>query len=117
MSSAEALRASVEEVERCCAALVAGRPEALEACPGTLESAARRLLALRPGLNESAGDAEMLAEAWRLRRGVRRAGVLLENAATYHGGWTALLGLQLTGYRPGGLPGEVTPAGRVWMQG
>jgi hypothetical protein len=117
MTAAEQLRCSSAEVERACALLMAPAPEALDDCSGVLEAAAEQLRALRPALHDSRGDPEALAEAWRLQRNVRRAGVLLANASAYHARWNELLGVKTAGYRFGGGAAESPRAGRLCLRG
>ena len=106
MTAAEQLRQSSAEVERACALLLAPGAGLSGRLFGRLAAAARQLAALRPALHDARGDPETLAEAWRLQRNVRRAGVLLANAAAYHAGWNELLGVKTAGYRPGGQAAE-----------
>src|SRR3954470_24776649 len=117
MAAAEQLRDSNAQVERACALLMAPAPEALDDCSGVLEAAAQQLQALRPALHDARGDPETLAEAWRLQRNVRRAGVLLANASAYHTRWNELVGVQTAGYRPGGGAAESPRTGRVSLRG
>lgn len=117
MTAAEQLRWSSEQVERACALLLAPTPDALDGCSGVFEAAAHQLRALRPALDGAGGDPEMLVEAWRLQRNVRRAGALLANAAAYHTRWTHLLGVKTAGYRPGGEAAETPRSGRLSLRG
>ena len=113
----EQLRYSSAEVERACVLLMAATPDALDGCSGVLQAAAEQLQALRPALREARGDAETLAEAWRLQRNVRRAGALLTNASEYHIRWNDLLGVKTAGYRPGGQAAETPRAARLCVRG
>src|SRR6478672_10917226 len=106
MTAAEQLRFSKDEVERACALLMAPTVETLDGCSGVMEAAVERLAALRPALHDLRGDPGALAQAWRLQRSVRRAGVLLANAAAYHARWNELLGAKTAGYRPDGEAAE-----------
>jgi hypothetical protein len=117
MTAAEQLRSSSDEVERACALLAAPTPDALDGCSGLLEAAAHGLAALGPALHGARGDPEMLVEAWRLQRNVRRAGVLLANASAYHTRWNELLGVKTAGYRPGGEAAETPRTGRLCLRG
>ncbi len=105
------------EVERVCDWLVRPSPDALDRCPMVLESAAAGLSDGASWLSLARGDPEALAEAWRLRRAVRRAGRLLENAADYHKQWNRTLAGIAGGYRPDGEPAEVAHAGRISLLG
>jgi hypothetical protein len=113
----EELRSSAAEVEAACGMLAAPDPEALDSCSAVLEEAARRLEALQPCLTGLTADPEALAEAWRLQRTVRRAGVLLANAAAYHQNWQDLIAVRTSGYGPGGRPGEPSRGGSLCMRG
>ena len=117
MTAAEQLRESNSQLERACALLIAPAPEALDDCSGVLKTAARQLQALRAALHDARGDPETLAEAWRLQRNIRRAGVLLANASGYHARWNELLGVQTAGYRPGGGAAESPRTGRLCLRG
>jgi len=92
-------------------------PDALDGCSTALEAAAGRLAALQSSLPGLAGNPEALAEAWRLRRTVRRAAALLGNAASYHREWQELVGVMTAGYGPGGQPAESPRSGRVCLRG
>jgi hypothetical protein len=116
MSGADELRACADSVESACSALTEGAPAALDGCTGVLQSAIERLAALRLRLAEGSATAEVLEEAWQLRRSIRRAGALLENAAAYHRGWSAVLAVKTAGYGPGGAPGDVIPMGRICVE-
>jgi len=113
MCGTDELRACVDAVESACGALTEG---AFDGCTGALESAVERLAALRVRLAEGSANADALEEAWRLRRSIRRAGALLENASAYHRGWSAVLAVKAAGYGPGGLPGDVVPRGSLWVE-
>jgi hypothetical protein len=117
MSRIEELRACADTVEWGCGALSVGSPAALDRCSGALESAVERLTALESGLTGTCPNAEVLEEAWRLRRSIRRASALLENAAAYHRGWSAVVAVKTAGYGPGGVPGDVIPSRHVWVEG
>src|SRR3954449_12321818 len=117
MAAAEQLRESSAQVERACALLIAPAPEALDGCSGVLEAAVQQLQSFRPALHDARGDPETLAEAWRLQRNLRRAGVLLTNASAYHTGWNELVGVQTAGYRPDGGAAESPRAGRLCLRG
>jgi hypothetical protein len=116
MWGAEELRGCADTVEFACIALTEGASAALDGCAGVLQTAVERLAALRLRLAESSARAEALEEAWRLRRSIRRAGALLENASAYHRGWSAVLAVKAAGYGPGGVPGDVVPSRRVWVE-
>jgi hypothetical protein len=117
MTPAEQLRSSSAEVERACTLLMAPAPESLDDCSIVLQAAAQRLQPLRPALHEARGDPDALAEAWRLQRNVRRAGVLLANAAAYHARWNELVGVKTVGYGPGGQAAETPRTGRLCVRG
>jgi len=116
MPGSDDLRACADTVESACSVLIEGATAAPDGCTGVLQSAVERLAALQLRLTEESASAEALEEAWRLRRSIRRAGALLENAAAYHRGWTAVLAVKAAGYGPGGVPGDVVPASRVWVE-
>lgn len=117
MTPLEELRSSTAEIDSVCGLLAAPSPDALDGCSAVLEAAARRLEALQPCLSGFAADAEALAEAWHLQRTVRRAGVLLANAAAYHRNWQDLLAVRTAGYGPDGRPGEPSRTGSLCMRG
>jgi hypothetical protein len=117
MTAAEQLRLSSAEIERACSLLMTNRGDTLDGCSDVLEAAVERLAALRPVLHEARGDPEALAEAWRLQRNVRRAGVLLANAGEYHTRWTELLGAKTAGYRADGEAAETPRTGRLCLRG
>jgi hypothetical protein len=113
MAGTDELRACADTVESACGALTGG---AYEGCTAVLQSAVERLAALRLRLAEGSASAEVMEEAWRLRRSIGRAGALLENASAYHRGWSAVVAVKTAGYGPGGVPGDITPQGRVWVE-
>ena len=117
MTAAEGFRLSAAEVERACALMLAPDADTLEHCSGELEAALGRLATLRPALLDERGDPEALAEAWRLQRSLRRAGVLLANAAAYHAQWSELLGAKTAGYRADGEAAEMPRTGRLSLRG
>jgi hypothetical protein len=113
----EELRSSIAEVDNVCERLAAPAPDALDCCTAVLEAAVRRLEALQPCLRSLAANPEALAEAWRLQRTVRRAGVLLASAESYHRNWQDLVAVRTAGYGPGGRPGEPPRSGGLCMRG
>jgi hypothetical protein len=117
VTTADQLRSCGDELERVCSALLHPAPEALDGCTPVLAGATERLAELYAELRSGQPDPEALAEAWRLRRTVRRADVLLTQAARYHAGWSELLALQTAGYRRGGGPGEASRPGRLCLTG
>jgi hypothetical protein len=117
MTTAEQLQESSAHVERACVLLLTPAPDALDNCSEILETAAQRLQALRPALHTACGDPEALAEAWRLQRDVRRAGVLLANASAYHAHWNELLGAKTAGYRCGGHAEKTPRPDRLCFRG
>jgi hypothetical protein len=114
MSTAEQLRTCSAGLDHACDRLAEPSPESLGLCSTILESAIEHLSALQPTLNH--GDAEALAEAWRLRRTVRRAGLLLTSAADYHRRWQERLGIQTAGYGPDGRAGNSAVSGRLCVR-
>jgi len=117
MTAAEQFRLSSAGVERACALLIAPDVDTLEGCSGELGAALERLATLRPALLDERGDPKALAEAWRLRRSVRRAGTLWANAAAYHAQWSELLGAKTAGYRADGQAAEMPRTGRLCLRG
>ena len=117
MTAPESLRSCSEAVERACSELLEPTPAALDRCSAVLDGVVQGMSALRPRLEAAHGDAEALAEAWRLGRNVRRAAALLENAASYHAGWNQRLSVQTAGYGPGGEPGAITRPGQISVRG
>jgi hypothetical protein len=117
MTPLEELRHIAGQAGAACDLLEAPSPDALDGCSTALEAAVDRLASLQSRGAEFAGNAEALAEAWRLRRTARRAAALLEKAAAYHRDWHALVGVMTAGYGPGGQAAESPRAGRVCLQG
>jgi hypothetical protein len=117
MCPIEQLRAACAEVERACDWLTDPASDALDSCSLVLENATSRLATMRPALHEAAGEPAALAEAWRLRRSIRRAGVLLAAAATYHQQWQSVLGSMAGGYDREGRPGDRPRSGRLCLRG
>lgn len=117
MAAADDLRRCSAFVESACASLGRGAPADLDAACGPLASAIQDFAALRASLGSAQGDSAALAEAWRLRRMVRRAAALLENAHSYHEKWTLRLSAQTTGYGPDGAPAAFAHTGRVCLEG
>ena len=117
MSVLEQLRSAAGEADRACGLLESPTPETLERCSAALEAAATTAAGLQPHLPRLAGDPEVLAEAWRLRRTVSRAATLLSHAEAYHRHWRDLVGVLTAGYGPGGRPGESPQPGRISVRG
>jgi hypothetical protein len=117
MTALEHLRAAAAQASCACGLLESTTAEALDGCSTALEAAECSLEALHPALPGLAGDPDALAEAWSLRRTVRRAAALLANAAAYHRDWQELVGVMTAGYGPGGRPGESPPSGRICLRG
>lgn len=113
----ERLGAARSEVEQACGWLLSPSPDALDRCSGVLESAMSELSGSMSHLVLARGDPEALAEAWHLRRAVRRAGTLLQSASDYHTQWNRRLGGMSDGYQRGGEPAAVVPAGRISFLG
>jgi hypothetical protein len=114
MSAAEQLRVCCAALDRACDRLTDPTPDSLDLCSTILQGATEHLAALQPALR--CGDAPALAEAWQLRRSVRRAGVLLANAASYHRRWHDAIDVQTMGYGPDGRPGNASPSGRISLR-
>ncbi len=117
MTAAEELRSCSAAVEQARSGLIEGTAAALDRCCDVLASAAERLGAARPSLDSARGEAEALALAWELRRDIRRAGALLENAAAYHAGWRNRVSVQTGGYGADGAPAQAMHSGRLWVRG
>ena len=117
MTPLEELRLTTGQAGAACILLEAPSPDALDGCSTALEAAAGRLAALQSSGTQLAAHPEALAEAWRLRRTVRRAAALLEKAAAYHDEWQELIGIMAAGYGPGGHAAESSRPGRVCLQG
>jgi hypothetical protein len=113
----ERLGAARSEVEQVCAWLADPSPAALDRCAGVLAAAASELMNQADSLSLARGDPDALAEAWKLRRAVRRAGGLLHHAAEYHVQWTRTLGARLDGYRPGGEAAPLLHPPRISLHG
>jgi hypothetical protein len=109
----ERLGAARSRLEQACGWLLSPSPDTLDRCSGILESAASELDGNLAALSLARGDPEALAECWRLRRAVRRAGALLENAAAYHREWDRMLGGMADGYVRGGEPAAVLRPGHI----
>lgn len=116
MNAPDEFRSCARAVEEACSALVEASPAALDRSAAALEGALHRLSTIRTAFAGNCENPDALAEAWRLQDAIRRAGALLETASRYHGGWTNLIAAQTAGYRPGGCPGEVAAAGRLWVE-
>jgi hypothetical protein len=117
MTPLEELRLTTGQAGAACSLLEAPCPDALDACSTALEAAAERLAALQSSGVELAGNPAAFAEAWRLRRAVRRAAALLAKAAAYHHEWQELVGIMTAGYGPSGQAAESARPSRVCLQG
>src|SRR3954449_6669003 len=117
MTPLDELRLTTGQAGAACGLLETPAPDALDGCSTALEAAAGRLAALQSSLPELAAHPDALAEAWRLRRTVRRAAALLANAAAYHQEWQELVGIMTAGYGPGGQAAESPRPGRVCLEG
>jgi hypothetical protein len=117
MRPLDELRLTTGQAGAACILLETPTPDALDGCSTALEAAAGRLAALQSAGAELSAHPEALAEAWRLRRTVRRAAVLLAKAAAYHHDWQELVGIMSAGYGPGGRAAESPRPGRVCLEG
>jgi hypothetical protein len=115
MSALEQLRACSAALEQACCTLADPTPDALDVCSAVLSSAVEDLTSLQPEL--CGGGALALAEAWHLRRTIRRAGALLANAANYHRQWQDWVGVRTAGYGPDGRAGDSTLPNRLCVRG
>jgi hypothetical protein len=114
MSAVEQLRACGAALDRACDRLTDPTAESLDVCSTILHGAIDSLSSAQPTLRS--GDPAALAEAWRLRRSVRRAGILLANAAEYHRRWQDSIQVRISGYRPDGRPGDTVLSGRISLR-
>ena len=113
---AERLEQTRQAVEEACRCLLCPSPASLDRCYSALNTATDQLNGGAPSLTAARGDARALAEAWRLRSTIRRAGALLENANRYYSGWRRIRSAMTDGYSPTGeLPSPVNP-GRVHLE-
>ncbi len=111
------LEAARSEVERVCSWLTSPSPEVLDRCSGVLAAAITELQINAKSLAFAHGDPDALAEAWNLKRAVRRAGKLMDHAAEYHARWRRVVGGQLEGYRPGGEIAPIAHPPSICLQG
>lgn len=117
MTTFHQIRSAGGQIARVCSLLEWPTPDALDSCSTVLETVAERLTAIQPCLSELSGNSAALAEAWRLRRAIRRAAVLLSGAAEYHRDWQDLVGVLENGYGPGGRPAESSRPHRMSVRG
>ena len=117
MKPLDELRLSAGQAGTACDLLEQPALDAMDGCATALAAAVGRLETLQPSLSKLVGDPEALAEAWRLRRNVRRAAALLDQAATYHNHWQGIVGVMSAGYGPGGRPADTTRPSRVCLRG
>jgi hypothetical protein len=94
--------------------LLAPSPQALDECLPLLEEAGTRLDRMRQTDSE---EALPVAKLEQLQRDVIRFGMLLENAAGFHAGWTRLRGCLTGGYTAQGDPARLEADRRVSVQG
>lgn len=106
-------RAGLDEA---CELLLRPSTEALDECAARCQRAAAELAECQPKIHSARGKPEVLAAARRLSAAVRSARRLLENAATYHNRWQALLGALSGGYVRGGEPAPVIHAERFVLR-
>ena len=104
------------DLDRACERLTAPTAEAIEACSGELESAARQLIECQPDLGTQAGNPAALEEAWRVRRSFLRTRKLMQGAAMFHGNWIRLRGAMSGGYTQSGEPAPVLHGSRICLQ-
>ncbi len=105
------------ELDRAGELLTAPSPEALNRCCSVLEATGRRLAEWQPRLAEQAGNADALAEAWRLRRSFQRTERLLQNAGDFHNNWVRLRGAMTGGYTSAGAAAPVLHGPRISLHG
>lgn len=105
------------DVERVCGWLASPAPERLDRCSATLTQAVTGLSVGAGWLGSARGDAEALAEAWRLARTVRRASRLLESANEYYAGWNRIRAAMVDGYEPGGQVPAPIASGTISLEG
>jgi hypothetical protein len=113
---AEQFAAARAQLDAACSLLLAPTPAAVDQSAALLESAGRRLLDCRDGLSEQHGDAEVLVQAWSVRRSFQRAARLLENAARFHDNWIGVRGAMTGGYTSRGEPAPVRHPGRLCLE-
>jgi len=106
-------RATMDQV---CEWLLSPSPATLDRCSTVLRSAAAELSDPASWLGPAHRDPQALADAWHLRRALRRAGRLLESAHQYHAGWLRIRSAMTGGYHPGGAAAPLVPLGRINLQ-
>jgi hypothetical protein len=94
----EDIRETRGEVEKACKLLESPSPPALNRCAEVLSGAISQMERCKP----SSRDPVALMEALGLRRAVKRAGVLLQNALTFHSTRFQLSRSQMQGYKADG---------------
>jgi hypothetical protein len=105
-------RAGLDQV---CALLMTPSPEALDAAAAILGRVVADVA--EAGRRVRSGAAAEAEEYRGIRRGVRRARILLEKASAYHAGWAAWLGSFTSGYGPGGAAQAPVARGRLSIEG
>lgn len=113
----ERLLTARSEVERAVGLLASPSFEALDRCAGVLESARSDLGSCLPLVSGSQGNAEALAEAYRLQESVRRASHLLQTARDYFAKWSQTWAGLTTGYTPTGEAPVTVRRGLVCLTG
>jgi hypothetical protein len=113
-SSQAKLRRAHLNVRRTCEMLLSPTPEILDQCSVLLETTSRDLAGCRL---QRDGGAAALPEALQLRAAVRHARVLLDQALSFHQGWTRRLGAITGGYTATGEPAAVNRGSRLAVRG
>jgi hypothetical protein len=113
----ERLASARSALEQSCHLLLDPSPEVLDRCYQVLSTAIGDLAASRDLIGPFKGDTGVLAQVCEIRRKVRLAGCLLENAAAYHSKWNRILASMLQGYSARGEPPTVAQPGRLAVEG
>jgi hypothetical protein len=112
----EQFGAARAQLDAACDLLHSPTAEAVDRCSMLLESAWSRMADSQSQIGEAHGDPAALEAAWRVRRSFLKAAKLLEGAAAFHNGWTAIRGSMTGGYTDRGEPAPVRHAGRIYLE-
>ncbi len=113
----ESLRLVHRELEQVSQMLLRPSPEVLNACEERLARAAAEMEASRPDWNEAARDRQAGEQARLVRRALRHAQRLLENAARFHAGWRRRRAAMNGEYRADGSMPDLRCPVRIFVEG
>lgn len=110
------LEVALESLKRAEALLESPSPSGLDRCAEAL-GAAIAALRQRPNQSGMPRDTRPAANVLAVRRAVLRCAALLNKAADFRMGWSAMAASMCAGYTALGAPAQTIHPARVWVRG